>query len=257
MPPAWIKLVDAEDVAGLRRWLDKGGNLEDRNPANGNTPLAYAANAGKLEVVKFLLERGADVPGSAAFLGAVMGNNAEIARLLLPQADDWDLRQVLSMLRTHLDDEELHGLVRARLKELKEAMAAKKKKKPTPKPPKKKASPKKKAAEEEDERGPEALAWLKAHSHGLILTSRFSSHRQVVLFVKKLYATGAARVLIDRDYFTEGRPQRFALWVVLPQEADLREKVNALCDQELFQEDADDLPPSDETDSIYLCWDWD
>jgi hypothetical protein len=115
----WTRLIQRSDLGGLRAWLDGGGNLEEREPRTGNTALAYAANRGQLPVVRFLLERGADAAGSAAFLAAVIGGQGEIARLLLPLADDPDeLRQAANLLACESPDEELLGLVKQRRKQL-------------------------------------------------------------------------------------------------------------------------------------------
>lgn len=47
------------DVKDAEKYLDKGAGIN--NPWFGRTPLQVAAEEGKLEMVKFLIEKGADV----------------------------------------------------------------------------------------------------------------------------------------------------------------------------------------------------
>jgi ankyrin repeat protein len=99
--------------------LDRGGDIEDEDPENRNTPLLYAAWHGPLEVVQLLLAYGADARRSGAFLVAVATNHLDIAHLLLPLTDDVDdLEQAAGDLAEHTDDEWLEELVQIKLKRL-------------------------------------------------------------------------------------------------------------------------------------------
>jgi ankyrin repeat protein len=113
---AWI---DAGDLASLRRWLSRGGDVEDEDPETRNSPLSYAAWHGPVELVQRLLAYGANVRRSGAFLPAVATNHLDIARLLLPLTDDVDiLEQAAGDLAEHTDDELLEDLVAIKLKRL-------------------------------------------------------------------------------------------------------------------------------------------
>jgi ankyrin repeat protein len=117
--PPWIQLIDGGDVGGLRRWLDRGGDVEDEDPETRNTPLVFAAWHGPIEIVNLLLAYGADAARSGAFLVAVSTNHTDIARLLLPLTNDPDeLEQAAGCLAEHMDDRELESLVEIKRKRL-------------------------------------------------------------------------------------------------------------------------------------------
>jgi ankyrin repeat protein len=116
---AWVRWIDEGDVGQLRRWLARGGDIEDTDPKYRNTPLMYAAWHGPIEVVHLLLAYGADARRTGAFLVAVSTNHLDIARLLLPLTDDLDfLKQAADELADHVDDELLEELVTIKLKRL-------------------------------------------------------------------------------------------------------------------------------------------
>lgn len=75
------------DIEAARAFLDFGADVNAVEPGNGGTPLAWAAQAGQREMVKFLLERGAD-PNLARgkwakpLVWASKAGHAEIADLL-------------------------------------------------------------------------------------------------------------------------------------------------------------------------------
>ena len=119
------------DLAVVERHLRDGADVDGMDPAYGLTPLVWAALAGRVEAVDWLLENGAAVNGcardggtplhAAAFLGRV-----EVARLLLqhgadPGAQnnngdtpggtlkaDWELTRYLAgLLRVEIDKGEV------------------------------------------------------------------------------------------------------------------------------------------------------
>lgn len=114
------EFVVAGDVAGLRAWLDAGGDVNQTDPATNQTLLMTAAHEGRGEVVRLLLDRGADRDG--ALFAAVLGQRGELARQLLRLGWDRDeLRQASSIHRqvsegVPVADEELGKLLRAALR---------------------------------------------------------------------------------------------------------------------------------------------
>ena len=117
--PPWVRWINRGDVGQLRRWLERGGDVEDEEPEHRNTPLVYAAWHGPIEVAQLLLAYGADARRTGAFLVAVSTNHLDIARLLLPLTDDVDfLEQAAGVLAEHADDELLEELVQIKLKRL-------------------------------------------------------------------------------------------------------------------------------------------
>jgi ankyrin repeat protein len=117
--PPWVRWIDRGDVKQLRRWLERGGDVEDEEPEHHNTPLVYAAWHGPIEVAQLLLAYGADARRTGAFLVAVSTDHKDIARLLLPLTDDVDfLEQAAGVLAEHADDELLEELVQIKLKRL-------------------------------------------------------------------------------------------------------------------------------------------
>ena len=116
--PPWVGWIDAGDREAVRRWLARGGDVEDEDPESRNTPLIYAAWHGPIGIVQLLLAYGAD-GGSGGFLVAVATGHTDIARLLLPLTDYLDhLEQAAGCLAEHTDDEELEELVQIKLKRL-------------------------------------------------------------------------------------------------------------------------------------------
>jgi len=76
------------DIAAVTAFLDKGVNVNEKT-RYGATALSYACDHGNVELVKLLLERGADVNVKDTFYGevplgwALSKGNAQIVRLLL------------------------------------------------------------------------------------------------------------------------------------------------------------------------------
>jgi ankyrin repeat protein len=118
--PPWVAWIDAGDADSLRKWLARGGDVEDEDPETNNTPLVYAAWHGPVEIVHLLLAYGADARKTGAFLVAVATSHIDIALVLLPLTDDLDdLQQAAGCLAEHTDDALLEELVRIKLKRLK------------------------------------------------------------------------------------------------------------------------------------------
>jgi hypothetical protein len=262
MALTWPKFIQQGDLAGVRRWLDAGGDIEATEPRQGHTPLLCAVQNGRLEIAKLLVERGAD--RDSAFVGAVITGHGDIARFLLPLGvDTAELRDAFDLLRWEGADDELCQLVKDRLQDLKRqqkpAASAKKKASKTSaaKAAKAPKSSQEQEREEEEEWGPEALEWLRDRRHALAQRERFRSKQEVVRFVKDLYAAGAVRVLVPTECIEEDTgAYANGLVVLLPDDPAKRERLFALCDPETYAEDADGMPVPEDQDHIYLCWEW-
>jgi Ankyrin repeats (3 copies) len=83
-----LRAVRAGDLAAVKALLDQGVPVDVKFRYD-RTPLSFAADRGHLEMVKLLLERGADVNARDSFYkmtplsAAAMKGNADIVRLLL------------------------------------------------------------------------------------------------------------------------------------------------------------------------------
>jgi outer membrane protein assembly factor BamB len=89
--PAADELLDAvrdDDVARVRAALDKGADVNAKT-RYGTTALTFAAGRGNLEIIKLLVERGADVNAQDTFYRmraidmAMMNKHTPVARFLL------------------------------------------------------------------------------------------------------------------------------------------------------------------------------
>ncbi len=92
-PPTLWKASAAGDRDFVRRLLDDGADVSAPDPVLGVTPLSYATIFGREEVVKLLLQRGADAKrtnrdGGTALHGAAFLGHAGIARELLKAGAD-------------------------------------------------------------------------------------------------------------------------------------------------------------------------
>ena len=76
--PAWVAAVRGGDLDSLRQWLDGGGDPAERY--DGRSPVELAARKGKLELVQFLVGRGA--PVGDAYLEACDAGRGEVAHWL-------------------------------------------------------------------------------------------------------------------------------------------------------------------------------
>lgn len=111
--------------------------------------------------------------------------------------------------------------------------------------------------------GPEALEWLKANKNESALASnRFLETPNAIRFVERLYAAGAAKVIVAQDSIqsdpgtlrAENGPYADALVVSLPTDPSKRAAVWKLCRAEIRREHLD---PGESTieDDVFLWWD--
>src|SRR5262245_17397840 len=66
----------AGDVAKVKALLDAGVPVDAPEPRHGQTPLLYAAGKGRLDVVRLLIERGANPNAVERFFGSTAVENA-------------------------------------------------------------------------------------------------------------------------------------------------------------------------------------
>lgn len=92
---AVMKAVQKDDVAGLKALIARSANVNELDP-NGDAPLVMAAYLGHTEIVRLLLEAGADVtavdPGmkATALHAAAYAGRTDAARLLIAHGIDID-----------------------------------------------------------------------------------------------------------------------------------------------------------------------
>ena len=92
---ALMKAVQANDAAAVKKLIAQGANVNELD-ASGDAPLVMAAYQGRTEIVKLLLEAGADVaavdPGmkATALHAAAYAGRTEAARLLIEYHIDID-----------------------------------------------------------------------------------------------------------------------------------------------------------------------
>ncbi len=93
-----LAAVERGDLAGTQKALGQGAKVDVRNE-KGRTPLIFAAQAGRLDLVKALVEKGADVNarttteiGSSVLSFAVGGKNLEAVKYLIAHGAEVDLR---------------------------------------------------------------------------------------------------------------------------------------------------------------------
>jgi len=92
-------LLAARDAGQLEivRFLHERGAPLDEPDLGGRTALSFAAEAGRIDIVGYLLDRGArvdlaDKQGRTPFFHAVVGNQLEVARALLARGAAVDVR---------------------------------------------------------------------------------------------------------------------------------------------------------------------
>lgn len=90
-----MKAVQKNDVAAIDKLIAGGANVNELDP-NGDAPLVMAAYLGHAEIVKRLLEAGADVKAvdpsmkATALHAAAYAGRTEAARLLIQHGIDID-----------------------------------------------------------------------------------------------------------------------------------------------------------------------
>ena len=88
LPDQLLEAVSANNVNSVKHCLLMGANPNVRNSVTGLTVLMMAACQGQTEIVRLLLDAGADIFTTDSFTGATalhkacQGQNAEIAKLL-------------------------------------------------------------------------------------------------------------------------------------------------------------------------------
>lgn len=87
------------DMTAISQHIKTGSDLNEREPTMGSTPLISASVFGKTEVVKVLIEAGADVniqnnQGSTALHTAAFLCRTEIVRMLLDHGADPSLKNI-------------------------------------------------------------------------------------------------------------------------------------------------------------------
>lgn len=92
---ALMKAIENNDVAAVRKLVEQGANVDALEP-NGDAPLVMAAYLGHAEIVRLLLDAGADVkavdPGmkATALHAAAYAGRTEAAKLLVAGGIDID-----------------------------------------------------------------------------------------------------------------------------------------------------------------------
>lgn len=92
---ALMKAVQKDDIAGVRGLIAKGVNVDELD-TNGDAPLVMAAYLGHTEIVRALLEAGADVKAvdpsmkATALHAAAYAGRTDAARLLIEHGIDID-----------------------------------------------------------------------------------------------------------------------------------------------------------------------
>src|SRR5215213_8656322 len=85
---ALMKAIEKNDAAAVQKLIAQGANVDELEP-NGDAPLVMAAYLGHSEIVRLLLEAGADVkavdPGmkATALHAAAYAGRTEAAKLLV------------------------------------------------------------------------------------------------------------------------------------------------------------------------------
>ncbi|UCE40399.1 MAG: ankyrin repeat domain-containing protein [Candidatus Aminicenantes bacterium] len=81
------------DLETVKRWIEENPELVNSRNSNGRFPLEMAAQTGQIEIVKYLLEKGADVNlnrggATALHMAALYGGKTELITLLLEAGAD-------------------------------------------------------------------------------------------------------------------------------------------------------------------------
>jgi hypothetical protein len=111
-PRKWDALIEAGDRAGMAKWLDAGGKLEEHN-RQGQIPLSLAIEQDQEAIVDLLLDRGANLEQALDFaIGACRWN---VLRLVLKKTRGKKLGIRPSLFASLLEDCDDVSLVEAML----------------------------------------------------------------------------------------------------------------------------------------------
>ena len=91
--PLWAAVVDT-NLNMVRLLVDKGAKLDSLDPESGFTPLGTAAQCGAVDIMDFLLGKGAGVNGGVKtpLMGAIWAGNIEAVKLLLNHKPNLEIR---------------------------------------------------------------------------------------------------------------------------------------------------------------------
>jgi len=92
-----IRAAEKNDILGVKMWLMAGANINAQEKLYGNTALVVASKYGYTEIVKLLLEAGADVnvknkDGETALMKASYNGYTEIVKMLIDAGADVNIK---------------------------------------------------------------------------------------------------------------------------------------------------------------------
>ncbi|MBT4099213.1 MAG: ankyrin repeat domain-containing protein [Gemmatimonadetes bacterium] len=92
----WHTCFHDGDIAKVQSFLDQGVDINARAPCSGAAPLDSAIFGGHMDLVRYLIERGADITGegysdNTPLMAAANQNNPEAVELLLTEGADPNL----------------------------------------------------------------------------------------------------------------------------------------------------------------------
>ena len=101
-----FELIDNGDNKGVNNLLNDDRSILDSKSKDGLSPLLYSSAKGKLEIVKNLLERGADLhskdrEGSGILINGVASGNLDLVKFLLTQDLDLNFQDSNGMTPLH------------------------------------------------------------------------------------------------------------------------------------------------------------
>ena len=93
------KAAASGNIEAIKQHLEAGTDVDAKEPPGGGTPLLVAATFGRIEVAKFLIEKGANVnarsnDGATALHGAAFFCHTEVVKLLLGKGAVVDAKNI-------------------------------------------------------------------------------------------------------------------------------------------------------------------